>query len=267
MVLAFAALSCGAFWLAVRGGWFGPDVGRGREFCEQAVTGLLRQPANTVSNLGFVIAGVLIAQHAVSGRGGGGIPRGPATAYALLVVALGPASAAMHATQSAVGGDLDLTSMFFVSSLALAYAVSRLLRRHDAYAVARVFLVALLAQEVAYFRGGRLPWIEHSGNLAFAVTILATVAIEVMIERRPRLPGDPAPLARGWLATAVGCLLVALGVWSLSKTGGVWCEPTSLVQGHAAWHVLCAGAAYALYRAYAGGGRDGSRHGLGVVAH
>ena len=234
MVLAFAALSCGAFWLAVRGGWFGPDVGRGREFCEQAVTGLLRQPANTVSNLGFVIAGVLIAQHAVSGRGGGGIPRGPATAYALLVVALGPASAAMHATQSAV---------------------------------ARVSLVALLAQEVAYFRGGRLPWIEHSGNLAFAVTILATVAIEVMIERRPRLPGDPAPLARGWLATAVGCLLVALGVWSLSKTGGVWCEPTSLVQGHAAWHVLCAGAAYALYRAYAGGGRDGSRHGLGVVAH
>ncbi|CCI53940.1 hypothetical protein BN13_510010 [Nostocoides jenkinsii Ben 74] len=33
----------------------------------------------------------------------------------------------------------------------------------------------------------------------------------------------------------------------------------SPIQGHAVWHVLCAGAAYALYRAYAGGGRDGSR--------
>jgi len=31
VVLAFAVLSCGLFWLAVRGGWFGPDVGRGRE--------------------------------------------------------------------------------------------------------------------------------------------------------------------------------------------------------------------------------------------
>jgi len=253
----------------VRGGWFGPDVGRGREFCEQAVQGLFRQPANTVSNLGFVGAGLLIAQHSatthwatergVTSRGGGGIPRGLAAAYALMVVALGPASAAMHATQSAVGGDLDLTSMFLVSSFALAYATSRLLRRRDAYAVARVFLVALFAQEIAYFRGGRLPWIEHSGNLAFAVTILATVVIEVMIERQPRRAGDSDPLARGWLVAALGCLLIALGVWSLSKTGGVWCDPASLIQGHAVWHVLCAGAAYALYRAYAGGGRDGSR--------
>ena len=52
-----------------------------------------------------------------------------ATSYACVVVLLGPASAAMHATQSTLGGDLDLLSMFLVSGFALAYALMRFLGR------------------------------------------------------------------------------------------------------------------------------------------
>lgn len=247
LVLAWAVLACTGFVLAVLAGSFGPDVGRGQEFCEAAAAALFRQPANTVSNLGFVLAGIAIAAHAAR-RPAPRFPRWLSTAYALLVVTLGPASAAMHATASAIGGDLDLTSMFLVSSFALAYAVARLVRRTDRWSVIRVFLVALLAQEVAYFRGGRLAWIEHSGNLAFAVTILAVVGIEATLARRDGASG----VDRRWLGVSAGSLLVALGIWSLSKTGGPWCDPSSLLQGHAAWHLLCAVAAYALYRAYAG---------------
>ena len=44
-------------------------------------------------------------------------------------------------------------------------------------------------------------------------------------------------------------MLVAFGIWLLSTNG--WCDPDSIWQGHAAWHLLCAVAAYWLFRLYA----------------
>ena len=110
-------------------GGSGADVGRGGRFCEAARDGTVLQPANCLSNLGFVVAGLLIAFQA--GRPstlGDVLPRyrGLATAYACVVVLLGPGSAAMHATQAELGGDLDLLSMYLVAAFAAAYAVDAL---------------------------------------------------------------------------------------------------------------------------------------------
>ena len=43
----------------------------------------------------------------------------------------------------------------------------------------------------------------------------------------------------------LGALAVAIAaggyvVWGISRTDGPWCEPTSLAQGHALWHLLAA---------------------------
>src|SRR6185369_7392403 len=121
---ATAVISSGLLAVAVERGWLGPDVGRGANFCEAARDWVVKQPANTFSNVGFVIAGLLIAWHA-GGRPNLGGHRYLATAIACLVVLLGPGSAAMHATQSSVGGDLDMLSMYLVASFALGYAVMR----------------------------------------------------------------------------------------------------------------------------------------------
>ena len=91
-----AVVSLTLLALAVRFGWLGADVDRGADFCE-AAAGRVRQPVNTLSNLGFVVAGLAIAVRA---------DRLPVlgTAYACLVVLLGPASMAMHATESRWAG-------------------------------------------------------------------------------------------------------------------------------------------------------------------
>src|SRR6185369_17422386 len=116
-----ALVSCGLLAVAVWRGWLGPDVGRGTQFCEAARDSPVRQPANTFSNLGFVAAGLLIGWHA-GGRGSLGTSlaahRPLATAMACIVVLLGPASAAMHATQSNAGGHLDLLSMYLIAAFA-----------------------------------------------------------------------------------------------------------------------------------------------------
>src|SRR5262249_6654916 len=90
-----AVISCGLLTAAVARGWLGPDIGRGANFCEAARGGLIRQPANTLSNVGFVVAGLLIAWHAGEpARGDTTLAaRGRlATAIACLVVLLGPGS-------------------------------------------------------------------------------------------------------------------------------------------------------------------------------
>lgn len=152
-----AALSLGMLALAVRFGWLGADVDRGAEFCE-AAAGRVRQPVNTLSNLGFVVAGLAIAREA------GRLP-GVGTAYACLVVLLGPASMAMHATESALGGHLDMLSMYLLATFAVAYAAMRLWRGGPRFARA-VFVGCLLGCAVVESAGGELPVVMHAGNLA-----------------------------------------------------------------------------------------------------
>jgi hypothetical protein len=130
---ATAVVSGGLLAVAIGRGWLGVDVGRGANFCEAGRDWVVRQPANTFSNLGFVVAGLLIAWHAGARRPAGSHLAPPArshlaTAMACLVVLLGPGSAAMHATQSALGGHLDLLSMYLVAAFAAAYAATRWLR-------------------------------------------------------------------------------------------------------------------------------------------
>jgi hypothetical protein len=250
---AVAVVTVGLLLAAARWGWLGPDVGRGDGFCEAARDSWIRQPANTASNLGFVLAGLAVAWYAGRrGAVGGAMARLPwlATAYAVVVVLLGPASAAMHATQSALGGRLDMLSMYLIAGFALAYAVTRLVGG-GAWVFAGWYAAVLVASELAENLGGHVPVVHHAGNLAFAVTIVAAVGVEVALWRRGETPQETA-----FGVAAVATLVTAFGIWNLAQNGTTFCHPESLLQGHAAWHLLDAVAAYLLFRHYAAeGGR------------
>ena len=244
--LATAAVSIGLLALAVRFGWLGADVGRGANFCEAARDGWVKQPANTLSNLGFVVAGLAIGWRAGSpGRQGDTLPRFPglATGFACLVVLLGPASAAMHATQSSAGGLLDLTSMYLVASFAAAYALTRW-RRRDPRFFWLVFLLLVAACELVGLWDGEVPVVHRAGNVAFGLLLVVAVVLETMLWR-----GGRARLDLRYGAAALTSMLVAFAIWNMSQHG--WCDPGSLIQGHAAWHLLGAVAAYLLFRLYA----------------
>ncbi len=257
---ATAVVSCGLLAAALWRGWLGADVGRGDGFCEAGRDWVVRQPANTFSNAGFVLAGLLIAWHAGArpdiGAGqeaGGGRRR--ATALACLVVLLGPGSAAMHATQSALGGHLDLLSMYLVAAFAAAYALTRWLRGGTRM-LAGVFVAAVAGCEVVGSWDVRLPVVMHPGNAAFGLLLVTAAAVEVAVIRRGEVSARS-----GYAYASFAAILVAFAVWNATKT---WlCDPDSLVQGHAVWHLLCAVSAYLLYRYYASEQRAGVaiRHG------
>jgi hypothetical protein len=239
-------VSIGLLALAVRFGWLGADVGRGANFCEAARDGWVRQPANTLSNLGFVVAGLAVGWRArFPEHLGDTLPRLPglATGYACLVVLLGPASAAMHATQSSLGGLLDMTSMYLVASFAAAYAVTRW-RRRDSTFFWKVFVLLVAACELIGRWGWEVPVVHRAGNAVFALLLVVAVVVETMLRRVGRMRAD---LRYG--VAALMSMLVAFAIWNLSQYG--WCDPDSPFQGHAAWHLLGAAAAYLLFRLYA----------------
>lgn len=231
---------------AVTGGWLGPDVGRGAGFCEAARDGLVRQPANTFSNAGFVLAGLLIARRARhSAALGDVLPRFPGltTWLACVVVLLGPASAAMHATQSAWGGHLDMLSMYLIAGLTAAYALTRWRRAGTGTFIA-LFSAAVALCELVGLWSRPVPVVQFAGNVAFAALLLLAVGVEVALRRR-----GETTIRFGYGVAALASMLVAFGIWNLAQ--GPWCAPHSWLQGHAVWHLLGAVAAYLLFRMYA----------------
>lgn len=198
---------------------------------------MVKQPANTWSNLGFVFAGLAIGWRA---RRAGGMPRAMATTYGVLVVLLGPGSAAMHATQSERGGHFDLSSMFLLASFTAAWALARRWSPvHRGRAWLGLFLTFLVGCEVLSRVVGPVPVFIHAGNAAFAALLSVTVVVELTLRHRTELRYGVAALAT---------MVVAFLIWNVSQHG--WCDPHSLWQGHAAWHLLGAGAAWFLFLLY-----------------
>ena len=83
---AIGAVALAAVLLSARTGWLGPNVGRGDSFCEAARPGWIRQPVNTWSNLGFMVAGLAIA--CLARRPSGWMPSGRGLTTALAVGAV-----------------------------------------------------------------------------------------------------------------------------------------------------------------------------------
>ncbi|UUZ58655.1 ceramidase [Nocardioides sp. B-3] len=170
------------------------------------------------------------------------MPVGLQTFYACVVVVLGPASAAMHATQSSLGGHLDLLSMYLVAGFAAAYARVRLVRRGTSAFVA-AYAVCVLACELAGLWTRPIPVVQYAGKVAFGLLLIAAVVMEARLWRR----GETRRTI-GFGFAALASMLVAFLIWNLSQHG--WCSPGSLLRGHAVWHLLCALAAYFLFRLY-----------------
>lgn len=248
VTLSVAAVSMGLFFVALVNGWFGAATGAGCRFCEASRPGLIKQPANTWSNLGFVVAGLTMAWQLSAGtfRNNNSITRNAfyGTALSCLAVLLGPGSMAMHATTASSGGFFDMLSMYLVASFMVAYAAQRFFD-WKFWHFALMFLLVLTTCLWANFQHYQIIF-SFFGNLAFAFFITLGVILE-LLNRYVRKKHHSSFWGWGALAT----LILAFIIWNVSKTGSPLCYPYSPIQGHAIWHLLDAAAVYGLFRFYA----------------
>ncbi len=224
--------------------WFGMPREGIMLFCERARDGLIKQPSNTYSNFGFVISGLamgwLALKQNIQTENGFTTALFYPTFFATIIVIMGPGSMAMHATNAPWGGFADLLSMFFISGFMFSYALVRFFNLSKAI-FALVFLGSVITSSVVY-----LSEFNHFGMmLSWAEMIFATLLVlGILMEFGLRfIRGVSFNMTYGYLCLASGA--VAFFVWNISRTeDSWWCNPDSLLQGHALWHILCALSAF-----------------------
>jgi len=217
-------------------GWRPAFCEGGACFCEAPRAAGWAQPANTYSNLGYVLGGLLALGWSGSqpllplGANLMRRQRAYATVFGIAIVAIGLGSLFFHGTLTFVGQFTDLLGMYLLSNLLLVYNLARLFRlKGSAFATLYVGLTVLF--------GGLMLIAPETRRYTFAAGIASALILEVVlyVRRRPKM--EPA-----WLLAALVIFGLAYVVWTLDGTGA-WCDPTSWLQGHAVWHILGAGSA------------------------
>lgn len=184
-------------------------------FCESLHVGAVFQPANMISSLVFVLAGIFVAYKYRNSWG---------YIYAVLLGLIGLGSAYYHARLDFVGQTIDVAGMYFLVTFAL---------------------LAVLKQTRKYFLGYFL-----TGN-----AVLISILVSAPVLRRYIFAGLVLALIitlwkqnffNKYFWASLATLAIAFIIWSLDITG-VWCNPNSLLQGHAIWHILGAISAVFLF--------------------
>lgn len=262
--LALAAVSTLRIdWAAWRPATCLPDAC----FCEAIGNGTIVQPVNTWSNLAFVWVGIFIAVSATPDRP---LRRSDALLLAFACVAIGLGSWFYHASLSFVGQWFDVMSMYLLGTFMVLHAAARLKAdasfraqrgisapdQQPGSSSARFFAAMRLrmTQAKMIFTGWYIVINVALGVLlivwpdarryVFGVLIVAALILEAISHRRKQ-----TSLQAKWLIAALGVYVVAQMIWTLDLNHLV-CDPTSVLQGHAVWHVLTAASAGLLYRYY-----------------
>lgn len=248
------ALAMAAFWIMSRGGYpGGPDecIVLGDCYCEAIGPGIAAQPSNVVERRvrGDRAAGTRRRPTARRCRTDGSRPA--PRLYGAVAIFLGLGSFAFHGTMKAWGGYADVLSMHAFIALVLAYDLDRVHRwSWSRFVTWFGGLLAVFAVLIA------LVPPEHGKTLfaAFVVVVLVVEAAVSYPALRPWSQVQLDPRRMPWFWTGLGLFVVANVVWNLSRTGGVWCDPESLLQGHAVWHLLTAASVGAFYLYFRGEG-------------
>ncbi len=237
------------FFLALFNGWLGEWDHTGDAFCEASRPGLIKQPSNTWSNIGFIVAGLTMAWQLSRGRFNENrniFTQSNFTAifFSSLAVFLGPGSMAMHATETRAGGFLDMLSMYLVAGFSTSYAMQRFFNygpQRFTIIFAAIVVLCVNVQGLPY----RMPLVGYFGNFIFGVFVSMTVIFEALNSFVRKFDHEIK-----WGLLSLGSLLVAFLIWNLEKKTEMFCNPYSLIQGHAIWHLLDALAVYFLFRFY-----------------
>lgn len=190
-------------------------VGAAAVDCEQLRDGLLAQPANSLSSLAFVAAGIWIMVRAFRH-----VLNLDAIAVGLAAVATGMGSVMFHGGSEASAHWLHDTTLLVVFTLV---AIRHLGRNQLSLALAAPF-VAVVASAIVLA-------IPTSTTLVSSLLVLGVV-VGGFIEWHRGESVIHMPL--------VATMLFGLSASWLGRKGSVLCAPESVLQPHALWHIVMA---------------------------
>jgi hypothetical protein len=195
-------------------------------YCETNLCTWVVQPANTWSNIGYLIASILIFRQ----KSWSPIR----TWIALVVLFLFLGSTFYHMSGTYIGRDFDVGGMLLLSAFVLGQTLSRsynIAPKKTFFLTVGIFLIS-----VPTLHG----WIIPGGGAMFVLQIVLTSLLELIYSRKNPVSASVIKS----LALAVGLFFFAL-ILNLLDMNRIYCLPdNNVVTLHAIWHLICA---YSIY--------------------
>jgi Ceramidase len=188
-------------------------------FAEDNVCGYIAQPANVVSSIAYIIAGIYFYKQTKN------------PIYAILLILVGVGSMALHGTVTSFGQILDFGSMFLI----IMYFLYQVLTKSTN--ILNNTIIVVMSQ-LLIFEGLILIFAVKYRILALGTILLALLIIENKYIIQHKI--NAKLWNRGWIV-----FLLSFGLW-LSDEYRLW-DIDSIehyINAHALWHI---GTAYSLY--------------------
>lgn len=209
----------GCPWYEAQQSFGAPNV----NWCEPTSCAIVNEPANTWSNLAFLVIGILIItrlnqhQHKVIRD------------FALIVIAMGFLSLVYHATNNFLTQFFDFLGMYLMTSFVLAFIVQRIRKQASEQLYTLFwFIVALNCCLFIIF---------ETMDIAVQHTVTLNIIVMVVLDL---WAGYQEGRLKHYLYFAIALLIMTLAqAISQADLKRVWCEPDNLfLHGHAIWHLL-----------------------------
>ena len=213
------------------------------KWCEARLCGHVEEPANTYSNIAYLLIALVIARRFRRS--------GPRSNYRLrelaaVVFMMGAFSLVYHATNNYVTQAFDFLGMFFYVGLLLSWNAGRLgftktVRAHTTLYAALVLGNIALLKLVPIFE------IPIQSIIGWNTIFIFCSEAFLFFVRRDR----PHDGRYRWYLLGLA-LMTGAAICSYLDLNWIWCNPDDhFWQGHAVWHVLSALSIYPIARFYA----------------
>ena len=204
----------------------------GESDCENIGSGMLAQPVNAVSSLAFAVFGFIVLFSMSTQQPTERVNR---AIIGMLMIATGIGSVLFHGPQGPASHFLHDATILVTMAAILTMNLAGLLRWREPRVWAILGTVGVVASAVL------LIW-PSSTNLVGGIVVVALIAQDIALHRSGSIH------TRWWIA-AVAAMAVALLFFVAGRTGSPFCDSSSLLQGHALWHILAATALWAYFMA------------------
>ncbi len=211
-------------------------------FCEAVRYGeWIRQPADTWSNLAFILISIVIVWMVYYRKPGWSntLVQHPSYSwlFALASFLTGVGSFYYHASLTFISQWFDVMGMYFSVTFFIIYNLDRLYK----IGPAKVFILYFA---VNIFLGVLLVTIPEARRYLFGSFMLLLLVSVYYSQSKLK-----TEIRTTYLYLAIACFAVAFGLWILDIKKIV-CTPDSLFQLHAIWHCLSALSGFLIYMYY-----------------
>lgn len=190
-------------------------------FCERQLCAVVVEPANTWSNIGYLIVAILILNSSHTGSRARG-----RFFWSTLILFIG--STLFHMTGTYWGKFLDVGAMFCLSMAILTTSLER------KYALKKRFGIII-------FVGGIIVSLIYLYFMKLGLFLFgAQIALSTLIEKRNA--------KRFWKALVTFGMAFTFWIMDVKR---FWCDPDShFISGHALWHLFAATAIWIFFKSY-----------------